>query len=92
MARVGKQGVLTSGETNDLAEADLDLGDQGLNLDDEGEDGLELGDVNVDVEGQAIEDRDTVEEVLQVDLEVNECADEGLGIDVGVDTDGDWQR
>jgi hypothetical protein len=83
---------LTSVEDNEGLEADLDLGDQGLDADDEVEDDLEVGgDEHVDVEGQAVEGRDAVDEGLQVDLEDNEEVDEGLSIDVGAGNDGGWQ-
>jgi hypothetical protein len=81
-------------ENSEGLEADLDLGDQGLDADDEVEDDLEVGgDEHIDVKGQAVERRDAVDEVLQVDLENDEEVDEGqgLGVDVGDGEDGGLQ-
>ena len=75
-------------ERNEALEADLDLGDQGLDADDKVEDDLELGgDEDIDVEGQAVERGDAVDEVLQVDLEDDEEVEEGLGLGIDVEVD-----
>lgn len=83
-------GSLTSLEHDECLEADLDLGDQGLDADNEVEDDLEVGlNEDIGVEGQAVEGGLAVLECLEVNLEVDEDLEESLGIDVDVHVGND---
>lgn len=68
---------------NDLLEEELDLGDNGLNLDDQSKDNLEVGlDKGTNISLDTLEGRnDVVDDVAEVKLE----ADDGLlqGLNVG---------
>jgi hypothetical protein len=87
----GKRGKLTGLEDDEGLEADLDLGNQGLDADNEREDELEVGlNEGVGVDDEAVELGDAVEEDLEVGLEVDDDLEQGLGVDLGASNDGGW--
>lgn len=80
--------ILTSLESQQRLEADLDIGEQSLDVGAEGKDDVDIDtDEGLDVQDKLVEVDSGIEEDLQVHLEVDENLDEGLDINVGLGND-----
>lgn len=83
---------LTSIEDNEGLEADLDLGDEGLDADEEVKDDLEVGlHEDTGVNDETVKLRSAALEDVEVNLKLGDDLDEGLGVDVGLGHNGSWQ-
>jgi hypothetical protein len=75
---------LTGLEDHQGLEADLNLGNESLDLDNQVEDDLEIGgNEDIGIEDKTLESGHAVEEHLEVGLERNDDLEQSLSIDLG---------
>ena len=80
---------LTSIENNKGLETDLNLGDKGLDADEEVKDDLEVGlDEDTGIDDEAVKLGGATLEDVEVNLKLGDDLDEGLSVDVDVGHNG----